>query len=52
MGSFDKAHVKEIATALVSSSHRFLLALWRPPPKWNPGFSGDYKNPNEVMLEG
>ncbi|KAL6976031.1 putative UDP-glucose flavonoid 3-O-glucosyltransferase 3 [Sarracenia purpurea var. burkii] len=52
MGTFDEPQVKEIATALENSGHRFLWALRRPPPKGKVGFPGDYENLNEVLPEG
>ncbi|KAL6976035.1 hydroquinone glucosyltransferase [Sarracenia purpurea var. burkii] len=45
MGTFDEVQVKELATALESSSNPFLWALRRPPPK-------DYEDPNEILPEG
>lgn len=51
-GSFEAKQVTEIATALESSSHRFLWSLRRRPPKGKLELPADYENPAEVLPEG
>nr|WGJ64303.1 UGT95 [Lysionotus pauciflorus] len=51
-GSFDIQQVKEIATALEKSGHRFLWSLRKPPPEGKFELVGEYQDPGEVLPEG
>ncbi|KAK3437181.1 hypothetical protein EUGRSUZ_C01648 [Eucalyptus grandis] len=52
MGSFGKDQVKEMASALERSGHRFLWSLRRPPPKGKVEIPHDYMDPAEVLPKG
>ncbi|XP_073156200.1 anthocyanidin 3-O-glucosyltransferase 2-like [Henckelia pumila] len=51
-GSFDSEQVKEIATGLEKSGHRFLWSLRKPPPEGKFEMAGEYEDPDEVLPEG
>ncbi|KZV16605.1 UDP-glucose flavonoid 3-O-glucosyltransferase 6-like [Dorcoceras hygrometricum] len=51
-GCFDSEQVKEIATGLEKSGHRFLWSLRKPPPEGKLAMVGEYENPMEVLPEG
>ncbi|CAN4110060.1 unnamed protein product [Withania somnifera] len=52
LGSFETEQVKEIATALERSGHRFLWSLRRPPPKGKIEMPRNYDHSEEVLPEG
>ncbi|XP_031278107.1 anthocyanidin 3-O-glucosyltransferase 2-like [Pistacia vera] len=52
MGSFGGDQVKEIASALEHSVHRFLWSLRQPPPEGQVGNPTDYANLTDVLPEG
>lgn len=51
-GCFDSGQVKEIATGLEKSGHRFLWSLRKPPPEGKFEMAGEYEDPEEVLPEG
>ncbi|XP_073157781.1 anthocyanidin 3-O-glucosyltransferase 2-like [Henckelia pumila] len=51
-GCFEREQVKEIATALEKSGHRFLWSLRKPPPEGKFEMVGEYEDPEEVLPEG
>ncbi|KZV16606.1 UDP-glucose flavonoid 3-O-glucosyltransferase 6-like [Dorcoceras hygrometricum] len=51
-GCFDSRQVKEIATGLENSGHRFLWSLRKPPPEGKFEFAGEYEDPEEVLPVG
>ncbi|KAJ4828994.1 hypothetical protein Tsubulata_931724 [Turnera subulata] len=52
MGSFDVEQVKEIASALENSGHRFLWSLRKPPPKGKMESPTDYSDPRDALPDG
>ncbi|XP_073058199.1 anthocyanidin 3-O-glucosyltransferase 2-like [Primulina eburnea] len=51
-GCFDSEQVKEIATGLEKSGHRFLWSLRKPAPEGKFEMAGVYEDPEEVLPEG
>ncbi|TQE06680.1 hypothetical protein C1H46_007746 [Malus baccata] len=52
MGSFGEDQVREIASGLEQSGHRFLWSLRQPPPKGIIASPSDYSDPKAVLPEG
>ncbi|KAI5677943.1 hypothetical protein M9H77_08893 [Catharanthus roseus] len=52
MGSFDNDEIKEIASALERSGHRFLWSLRKLSRKDKPSVSSDYENFEDVLPKG
>ncbi|KAJ4828998.1 hypothetical protein Tsubulata_031729 [Turnera subulata] len=52
MGSFDVEQVREIASALENSGHRFLWSLRKPPPQDMTESPTDYSDPRDALPDG